>query len=89
MGGSYKEWLCEAMEDWLCSDHDSAEADSCLQLAATILRDAVQEAVQQEREACAQLIESQSGLLSSMFFSKRHEPLCRDLAAAIRKRGKS
>ncbi len=40
-------------------------------------------AVAEMRERAAAKIEQQSALLSSMF-DDRHEPLCRDLAAAIR-----
>jgi hypothetical protein len=36
------------------------------------------------REACAAKIDQQRQLLSSMFEDRRHEPLCHDLAAALR-----
>lgn len=43
------------------------------------------EIVRQEREACAAEVEKQGRLLKAIFGDDRHGPLCRNLAAAIRR----
>lgn len=55
-------------------------------LARELIAGAIREAITEEREACARVIEEQSRLVTQLSDSTRHEPICRDLAKAIRTR---
>jgi hypothetical protein len=52
------------------------------------LRNRIAAALAAERERCAAVVEEQGRLLKAMFETDRYDALIRDLAAAIRKRGK-